>query len=150
MQLFPLLLMLPCCVSAGSVRRSSAARHLAQRDTRNNQRNRQEENFLKALSILLSENEVDKLGLSRRRKGRQLGLDSLDGFEQDEVCEQTGFETRLREECNEVIETECTPIEVTKIRTEIVSKCKTKNEENCTIAMKEVPRQECTPSEEKR
>ena len=106
--------------------------------------------MLKALSILLSDSEMNLAGPSRVRKGRQLGTDSLAGFEQEEVCEQTGFETRKTEECNEVPEIECTPTEVTKFRTDIVSKCKTKNDQSCNITMRELPRQECTPTTEKR
>ena len=105
----------------------------------------QDANMLRALSVLLSET-----GLANTRRGRQLGAESLAGFQQEEVCEQTGFEIRKREECNEVVETECRPIEVAKIRTEIVNKCKTKSEESCNITMREVPRQECTPTQDKR
>ena len=40
-------------------------------------------------------------GGQERRRGRQVGslTPDLTGFEQDEVCEVTGFESRKREEC---------------------------------------------------
>ena len=72
------------------------------------------------------------------------------GFEQEEVCEQTGFKTRKKEECNEVPEIECTPTDVTKFRKDIFSNCKTNNDQRFNITMREVPRQECTPTTEKR
>ena len=134
---------------ARNTRRSSSS-SLASRDLRNNDEILNETDLLKALSILLPERDLNRQQPTRTRKGRQLGADSLAGFEQEEICEQTGFETRQREECNEVIETECNPIEVTKFRKEIVSKCKTKHDQSCNITMREVPRQECTPIKEKR
>ena len=74
----------------------------------------------------------------------------LTGFQQDEVCEVTGFESRKREECKEVRETECKEVEVTKFRMEIKQECKTKHDQACNITMKEVPSQECQPSIEEK
>ena len=139
-----------CQVSIRHVRRSSSNRNLYHRDPRNSHRNACDESMLKALSILLSDSEMNLAGPSRVRKGRQLGTDSLAGFEQEEVCEQTGFKTRKKEECNEVPEIECKTTEVTKFRMDIVSKCKTKNDQSCNITMREVPRKESTPTTEKR
>ena len=125
------------------MRRSN--RNLSPIDARNNQEDINDKNALKA-----------SRPASRTRKGRQLAIDLLVENEQDdlegfvEVCEQTGFQTYQREQCEEVFETECKPTEVAKFRTEIVSKCKTMIDQSCNITMREVPRQECTPTEEKR
>ena len=109
---------------------------------------------------------LDELGLSEEikeelrniiRKSKQISLDeeaeefsdyetarqTLGGLEQ---CETTGFETRTREECEEVSETECKPITVTKFRTEIVQKCETKTDSRkCNVTYSGVPRQKCLP-----
>ena len=67
-----------------------------------------------------------------------------------EKCEVTGFETRTREECEEVTETECRPIMVKKIRTEIVEKCETMLDKVCNVTYTEVPKQKCSPKTSKR
>ena len=67
---------------------------------------------------------------------------TLGGLEQ---CETTGFETRTREECEEVSETECKPITLTKYRTEIVNKCEVKTDKKCDVTFNGVPRQKCVP-----
>ena len=109
---------------------------------------------------------LDELGLSEEikeelrniiRKSKQISLDedaeefsdyetarqTLGGLEQ---CETTGFETRTREECEEVSETECKPITVTKYRTEIVNKCEVKTDsKKCNVTYSGVPRQKCLP-----
>ena len=109
---------------------------------------------------------LDELGLSEEikeelrniiRKSKQISLEeeaeefsdyetarqTLGGLEQ---CETTGFETRTREECEEVSETECKPITVTKFRTEIVQKCETKTDSRkCNVTYSGVPRQKCLP-----
>ena len=50
----------------------------------------------------------------------------------------------------EVRETECEEVEVTKFRMEIKKECKTKHDQACNITMKEVPSQECQPSIEEK
>ena len=56
-----------------------------------------------------------------------------------------------REECEEVSETKCTPITVTKYRTEIVNKCQTKiDDKTCKVTYNGIPRQECVPKKTKR
>ena len=50
----------------------------------------------------------------------------------------------------EVRETECRDVEVTKFRMEIKQECKTKHDQACNITMKEVPTQECQPSIEEK
>ena len=67
---------------------------------------------------------------------RQLGL---------EQCEVTGFETNTREECEEVSETECRPITLTKYRTEIVNKCEVKTDKECDVTFTGKPSQRCEP-----
>lgn len=109
---------------------------------------------------------LDELGLSEEikeelrniiRKSKQITTDedaeefsdyetarqTLGGLEQ---CETTGFETRTREECEEVSETECKPITITKNRTEIVNKCEVKTDsQKCNVTYNGVPRQKCLP-----
>ena len=109
---------------------------------------------------------LDELGLSEEikeelrniiRKSKQISVDedaeeffdyetarqTLGGLEQ---CETTGFETRTREECEEVSETECKPITITKNRTEIVNKCEVKTDsKKCNVTYSGVPRQKCLP-----
>ena len=50
----------------------------------------------------------------------------------------------------EVKETQCKEVEVTKFRTEIKSECKTKHDQACNVTMKDMPTQQCLPSEEKK
>ena len=50
----------------------------------------------------------------------------------------------------EVRETECKEVEITKFRMEIKQECKTKHDQACNITMKEVPTQECQPSIEEK
>merc|ERR1712018_1004052 len=58
---------------------------------------------------------------------------------------------RVREECEEVSETQCTPITLTKYRTEIVNKCVTKiDDKSCKVTFSDIPRQECVPKKTKR
>jgi hypothetical protein len=67
-----------------------------------------------------------------------------------EECETQGFETRTREECNEVSEIECNPIQVTKYKTEIVQRCRTLTDKKCEVLYTEVPKEKCEPSEEQK
>ena len=56
-----------------------------------------------------------------------------------------------REECEEVSETQCKPITLTKYRTEIVNKCETKiDDKTCKVTFSGIPRQECVPKKSKR
>ena len=78
------------------------------------------------------------------RKGKQLpGLLPL------EECETAGFERRQREECQEVPQLECNPVNVTKYRTEIVNKCKSIVDRECHVVDEQVPKEECVPSQKK-
>ena len=99
------------------------------------------------------------------RIGRQTQDEDLEGFQQEETCETTGFVSRNRTECQvtedrqrtedrehlqEVVETECSDVEVTKLRMEIKTECKTKHDQTCNVTMKEVPTEECQPSTEEK
>ena len=51
---------------------------------------------------IFSDPELEGFTLEQPRSGRQISSsleDDLLGFERDEICERTGFETRKREEC---------------------------------------------------
>ena len=76
---------------------------------------------------------------------------STPSFSGLEKCETTGFETRTREECEEVTEVECRPIMVKKIRTEIIEKCETLlDRKTCNVTYIGVPKQQCSPRTSKR
>ena len=49
-----------------------------------------------------------------------------------------------------MVETECSDVEVTKLRMEIKTECKTKHDQTCNVTMKEVPTEECRPSIEEK
>ena len=87
-----------------------------------------------------------------RQFSKGFGFSSIvPSFSPLEKCETTGFETRTREECEEVTETECRPIMVKKIRTEIVEKCETLlDRKTCNVTYRGVPTQQCSPKTSKR
>ena len=120
------------------------------RSSRNNRRELSDQELMKALSILLSENdqgdEESEVAKLRDREGRQ-----GDGFvNPNGNCEVTGFETRVRNECEEVTEVECTPVNVTKTRSEIVNRCKTEIDKICDLTFNDVPTQKCSPKQTNR
>ena len=67
-----------------------------------------------------------------------------------DTCEVTGFESRVREECEEVSEVECTPIEVKKIKTEIREKCEVKLNKTCEVQFSPAPTEKCHPTTKRR
>ena len=67
-----------------------------------------------------------------------------------DTCEVTGFESRLREECEEVSEIDCKPIQVKKIRTEIREKCEVMLNKTCSVVFNPEPKNECKPTTSKR
>ena len=81
--------------------------------------------FIVALSRLLAaqggkeEIQKNKTDLQRSREARQGFAPALG------ECEVTGFETRVREECEEISEIQCKKVNVTYYRNEIRSRCKT-------------------------
>jgi len=87
-------------------------------------------------------------GESRRfqapRQQRQLG--GTDG----QNCRTEGYDTRVRDDCQEVIDTVCNTVQVTKYRTEIDQQCKTKIDQKCRPIETNVPKQECKEKIEKR
>jgi hypothetical protein len=51
-----------------------------------------------------------------------------------EECETTGYETRVREECEEVSEIDCTRYKnVTRYKTEIATHCRTVIDKTCHV-----------------
>ena len=58
-------------------------------------------------------------------------------------CNITGYETRIRTECEEVEETQCERNNVTKHRQEIVAKCQTLVDQQCNVTYVDVPTQQC-------
>ena len=132
-----------------------------------------DEEILKALSILMSETQQIRTEEKVSRGGRHEFVDELfdaeeyikeldqqrirgfgrtgQSFSPLEKCETTGFETRTREECEEVFEVDCKPIQVKKIRTEIVEKCETLlDRKTCNVTYRGVPKQQCSPRTSKR
>ena len=67
-----------------------------------------------------------------------------------DTCEVTGFETRTREECEDVSEIECRPIQVKKIRTEIRQQCDVKLNKTCDVVFNPAPKDQCSLIMEKR
>ena len=59
------------------------------------------------------------------------------------ICETVRHETRTREECKEVAEIQCNPVQVIKYRKEIDQNCPTKTDQNYT----QVPKAKCEQSE---
>lgn len=127
-----------------------------------------DQEIIRALSVLLTQDRRDDLdtagdGVSFRRREqfdeeerklmevveseRQQSLSVLD---RQEKCEVTGFETRTREECEEVTEVDCKPITVKKIRTEIRPKCETMLNKTCDVIYNSEPKQQCKPTTSKR
>ena len=105
------------------------------------------------MSRLLSENKereelkMEKVtGKNKSREGRQ-----FDGFASAAGdCETTGFETKVREECEEVSNIECKKVNVTQFRTEIKPRCKTMFDQICNVTYNDVPKHKCTPKQRNR
>ena len=74
----------------------------------------------------------------------------LDFEENSEDCETVRHETRTREECEEVSELQCGPIQVTKYRKEIDQNCTTKTDQSCEVLYTEVPKEKCETAEEEK
>ena len=65
-------------------------------------------------------------------------------------CEVVGYETKVREECEEVSNIECKKINVTMYRPEIRQRCKTSFDQTCNVTYKDVPTDKCSPTERNR
>ena len=61
-------------------------------------------------------------------------------------CEVTGYETNIREECEEVSNIECKKVNVTMYRPEIKKRCKTSFDQTCNVTYKDVPSHKCSPT----
>ena len=119
--------------------------------------NNKDDMILKALGKLMEESELRRgkqefdeeiLDFRDTSERERIGEQSFNPLEK---CQTTGFETRTREECNEVSEIECKPVMVKKIRTEIVEKCETLlDRKTCNVTYTGVPKQQCTPRTSKR
>ena len=106
--------------------------------------------FIVALSRLLAaqggkeEIHKNKTDLQRSREARQGFAPALG------ECEVTGFETRVREECEEISEIQCKKVNVTYYRNEIRSRCKTLFDQTCNITYTEVPKNKCSQIQRER
>lgn len=58
-------------------------------------------------------------------------------------CRTTGYETRDREVCEEVVERVCVPTTGVKYRKEIYTRCDTRIRQDCNTTMREVPKEVC-------
>ena len=93
--------------------------------------------MIRVLSHLLAE-KIQLAGGRRKkllRKGRQEGPQ----------CETTGFETTVKEECEEGSEVECRKVNVTMYRVELGNRCKTMFDQKCNVTYKDVPTEKCSP-----
>ena len=99
-----------------------------------------EDGFLEILSDLMSEPNSRRQNI--QIKNRETA-DQILPFSPFEQCELIGYEFNKGEECNEVFEVECGPVNVTKTKFELVNKCKTSIEQKCGVSNTEVPRQQC-------
>ena len=65
-------------------------------------------------------------------------------------CELQGYETNIREECEEVSNIECKKVNVTMYRPEIRQRCKTSFDQICNVTYKDVPTDKCSPTKKNR
>ena len=75
--------------------------------------------------------------VSERLERQRLG-----GFEE---CTLVGFEFKRGEECEEVKEIDCYPVNVTKFTTELRDKCETIVDRHCELVTVQIPEQVCKP-----
>ena len=75
--------------------------------------------------------------VSERLERQRLG-----GFEE---CTLVGFEFKRGEECEEVKEIDCYPVNVTKFTTELRDKCETIVDRHCELVTVQIPEQICKP-----
>ena len=94
--------------------------------------------IVKVLSHLLADKVEEKIE-EKERIGRQ-----FPGFANPlGECEVVGYETKVREECEEVSNIECKKINVTMYRPEIRERCKTSFDQSCNVTYKDVPTDKC-------
>jgi hypothetical protein len=145
--------------SAGPIPRADARRfRITARSPRHSRRGLSDRDIVDALSRLISDqNEEEEssqfatemeteMKNEKLREGRQFdGFASANGD-----CEITGFETNIREECEEVSTIECKKVNVTEFRTEIKPRCKTLFDQKCNVTYNDVPTQKCSPRKRNR
>ena len=78
--------------------------------------------------INLYKRQSEQENKPRRRKKivRQSRQEFRDGKQIDENCETTGYETQIREDCNQIVETVCKNVTITKFKPDIKRTCKTR------------------------
>ena len=116
-----------------------------------------DDDIIEALAILLSE-EVNREGRQNSEDFERLDLSQEEDrsrlnnqFARQDfedvlgTCTTTGYEVSTREECEEVNEIKCEPINITKYTVEIVNKCKTQVDQSCNVTYIDVPSQQCQP-----
>jgi len=74
---------------------------------------------------------------NRDRTKRQIPKDIKQG------CETTGYEKRIRELCEEVLEKICKPTKEVEYRKEIQTRCDTRIQQKCNTTTRERPREVC-------
>merc|ERR1712106_1062984 len=91
------------------------------------------------LVLLVSQHQCNRDGddPSLRTK-RQIPKDIKQGRE------TTGYEKRLRELCEEVVDRICKPIKEVEYRKEIQTRCDTRIQQKCNTTIRERPREVCT------
>ena len=65
-------------------------------------------------------------GGETERRGRQAGTGGGGGGGEDGDCENKGYETKIQEICEKVLDTECSNVTVTKTRKDIKKTCRTR------------------------
>ena len=101
--------------------------------------------MVKVLSHLLADKVEEEESLTKRTERQFPGFASPLG-----ECEVVGFETNVREECDEVSNIECKRVNVTRYRPEIRERCKTSFDQSCNVTYKDVPTDKCTPRKRNR
>ena len=108
--------------------------------TRSGKINLSDDPFLEIFGDLMSEpdSETQNIQIKNRKTA-----DQILSFSPIEQCELVGYEFNRREECKEVFEIECGPVNVTKTKFELVNKCNTYIQHKCGVSNREVPQQQC-------
>ena len=88
-----------------------------------------------------AKNETERAREARQERGFQPALGQ---------CETTGFETRMREECEEITELECKNVNITLYRTELRPRCKTMFDQTCNVTYTEMPANKCSQVKKKK
>ena len=105
--------------------------------------------FVIALSRLLAaQGTKDGIGVEMNKTEKARGARQNAGFASElGECETTGFETRMREDCEEISEIQCKTVNVTQYRTELRPRCKTLFDQTCNVTYAENPANKCSQLE---